>query len=1309
MLYNSVLLYFPSSRKELPAPAAEAEQRASTQSSIESSHHDPPTNSRRRSRISVHGFLTSSAMFKTGGSSAKPHSNAPRKLRKTRSISDMATSGSSISSSENPTPPPARQHSQSVTAADMPRFITVDVAVPRTGDIFGEVMHWNDLPVNSSGSAPESIVVHPFGLGISFDSPSRRPASEYLPAPRLLREVQSFESGLTARQTEPEARRASESLSDATSSDDSQLSRPPSAVRLRASTLSTLESLEVEPEPIPLLAPLPETSMHSRYSTDVFDVLQTYRGLPLLDKLSPDSEETTVIKMSLSADETAAPRDDPRFVIWGEMQSERDISEDLSASQGSLTDLSSSTRSSNASLRKRNTRAAKAASKAAAEIPSLHISPEDSLQKVLIAATIERWIAQLTSDLDYDELLNFFLTYRTYISAVDLCHLLICRFHWALSQHTSTHDEMVRRVVRVRTFVAIRYWLLTFFVVDFLPNRELRLVLANWLNALIRDPILQKYSDGLVSLYLRTVCFSCDSCLSLHYFKNIVKKLKKVVKDCKKAHSRSASKPKLRAPTTKRHVLGEKFAEATRKTGGDDDEDSDVDLDFLPDDGTMSDVPSGLKNDHVNAHLSVPHVGAGLSPTRPDSIPSSSLSILQQTNRAPGPGPDPELPFIQTSATLPIHHNALSRVFVKTIGRLGRWKRVLNSRAATRAPLGVCVDVSAFDLELSVSRDLLTVNGGVEQYLKMIEPQPGAASTPSQGSDRPILSPISSSAPKLPSLKSPHPIPQNSEHEPSIDDPLLSVPDVNPLEEILPAHVPAPDDTSSRSSSSDSLGLPLSPRATSDAMPLIEPTQIILPHDDISSRSSSSDSLGGPSTQSHISPENNDDASTRSSSLGSLGVPLSPRVHPESNSPISVPSTSYPLSQTAGSSHSSSSDSLGVLLSPNAPNASFPGARSPWHFDVVSIDDLDFSDTSSDLHVAGPPGLRKPPQKKLPSQAQVRAQFEFLRRRSESVSSMGIISHESLASARSSVVSEEGSAAGLGGNIQQWQMNALLDSLSNDEETGDVEAALRKLEGELSPLKQQEKASKVDGWVRTIQERMAAGDYSDDHPRFSDDEAEEQSPDEDDFEEERASMSDDHPETGEDGILIDQQQEWAKTPVATHPSHGIPSSPTRAEAKPAPEDAVPLEILQSRLSSLPLSAEQIPYVGSNFGGPDAPKIHRSFILLHRAEALAQHFSMIDRELFMGVKFEELVLDDWMSCEEVNVLDWGQYLKDRARWKAESRWADKTTALAAVRARFNLMTNFTISEIVLTQPNERALVVGKFIRIAWVSFLFILSS
>src|SRR5262249_38707639 len=118
--------------------------------------------------------------------------------------------------------------------------------------------------------------------------------------------------------------------------------------------------------------------------------------------------------------------------------------------------------------------------------------------------------------------------------------------------------------------------------------------------------------------------------------------------------------------------------------------------------------------------------------------------------------------FIQTEATLPIHHNALSRAFVNTFGRLGRWKRVLNSRSATRPPLGACTDVSAFDLELTVSRDMLMVNGGVAQYLKMIEqqqqqqqqqqqPQPPSALNPS--GQRQSLKQMSPKSPDRPAVK----------------------------------------------------------------------------------------------------------------------------------------------------------------------------------------------------------------------------------------------------------------------------------------------------------------------------------------------------------------------------------------------------------------------------------------------------------------------------------------------------------------------------------------------------------------------------
>lgn len=307
---------------------------------------------------------------------SKRRSTYPRKLRKTRSMEAVSQPSRGI-----------RGHSQSVTSADVRSFVHRDV--------FAEVMDWEPI-------SERSLILHPFGNQVEFDPPTRPSAIG------RLREMQSFESGLTARQDEPEIR------------------RPPSAINLSKT-----------------VGPSPETAIHSRYTTDIFDILQTYKGLPLhFDKLL---SHATTVRMSLDND--AAPKDDPRFVIWGQTTSS---------------------------------------------------------ERLLIAATIERWIAQLTSLLNYDELLVFFLTYRTYISSVDLCHLLICRFHWGLQSTGSVTDDKVRRIVRTRTFVAFRYWLLTFFVVDFLPNRDLRLLVANWLNALKRDPILEKHADGVVSSFPST-------------------------------------------------------------------------------------------------------------------------------------------------------------------------------------------------------------------------------------------------------------------------------------------------------------------------------------------------------------------------------------------------------------------------------------------------------------------------------------------------------------------------------------------------------------------------------------------------------------------------------------------------------------------------------------------------------------------------------------------------------------------------------------------------------------------------------------
>ncbi|KAJ7930195.1 hypothetical protein B0H13DRAFT_1859025 [Mycena leptocephala] len=217
---------------------------------------------------------------------------------------------------------------------------SVGESVPRPGD---EVMGWHlghfhqlfspesvstvwrgVFPTSSNASGGQPVLSHPFGLPILFESPACNPNVEFLPTPCLLREMQSFESGLTAKQADLQ------SVHHGT--------RPPSAFCIRDSTsaASFLSGFD---------AP--------RYRQTTQQRQRTIRGSPSRTLVENHSN-----KRSVQRPERQVP------------------------------------------------------------VPLLKLSFEDGAQKILVAA-------QFPS--------------RT----LDLCHLLICPFHWALQQPTSPQDEVV--------------------------------------------------------------------------------------------------------------------------------------------------------------------------------------------------------------------------------------------------------------------------------------------------------------------------------------------------------------------------------------------------------------------------------------------------------------------------------------------------------------------------------------------------------------------------------------------------------------------------------------------------------------------------------------------------------------------------------------------------------------------------------------------------------------------------------------------------------------------------------------------------
>lgn len=102
----------------------------------------------------------------------------------------------------------------------------------------------------------------------------------------------------------------------------------------------------------------------------------------------------------------------------------------------------------------------------------------------ITAATPARLIAQITSPdfLDYELLSHFFLTFRGFLSCADLLEYLLARMRWALGDAADSG-----RIARVRTFVALRHWILNYFQDDFLYNFGLRKRFCDLVNQMCNE------------------------------------------------------------------------------------------------------------------------------------------------------------------------------------------------------------------------------------------------------------------------------------------------------------------------------------------------------------------------------------------------------------------------------------------------------------------------------------------------------------------------------------------------------------------------------------------------------------------------------------------------------------------------------------------------------------------------------------------------------------------------------------------------------------------------------------------------------
>ncbi|GFF83292.1 guanine nucleotide exchange factor LTE1 [Aspergillus udagawae] len=112
------------------------------------------------------------------------------------------------------------------------------------------------------------------------------------------------------------------------------------------------------------------------------------------------------------------------------------------------------------------------------------------------AATPARLVAQISSEsfMDYELVSDFFLTFRSYLSPSNLLSLLLARLQWAINR---LQDD--GRIIRIRTFAALRHWILNYFADDFVPDYDLRARFCDTINTMY-DNVKAREGGGMSDL-----------------------------------------------------------------------------------------------------------------------------------------------------------------------------------------------------------------------------------------------------------------------------------------------------------------------------------------------------------------------------------------------------------------------------------------------------------------------------------------------------------------------------------------------------------------------------------------------------------------------------------------------------------------------------------------------------------------------------------------------------------------------------------------------------------------------------------------
>ncbi|GAA6007575.1 hypothetical protein JCM11491_004212 [Sporobolomyces phaffii] len=886
------------------------------------------------------------------------------------------------------------------------------------------------------------------------------------------------------------------------------------------------------------------------------------------------------------------------------------------------------------------------------------ISSSSGANRILMAATVERVVAELTSEISVELLSDFFLTYRHYLAPLDLLHLLVTRFDWAMLPATSSEDDALRRVVRVRTFVVVRYWLLNHFMDDFYPSREVRTRLTEWLNRSAKDPKFRENPRDA----------------------RLIKNLKKTVRRCKETFVLGRGAPTV--PVASGPAAGGGGGGGGRVEDGGGGDVVKPTTQTLGHRWSEEDVDLELHDPTANSPPTSTSFKFGTFRARKGSttplVPAASVSSSTSS--------EPAFPLPGTS------QNPIARSFATALGTFGRFKRMIGHRTASNAGL---VDGEPADddveFEQNEAGDLLWVKGGLEKYLEYWD------------------------------IRRDEPGDNDNDNGPGSSPGQV----VSAAADVGADPVPALEVDASRDAATPKLA------QNGDDVRVRDPEPASRPHGPPSTVAPEQVGLGiltpPPSTRTSAAAVASASTEYAFPALKSIHPPPPPPPAPASGLPIFDPE-----SYTSASS------------SPLAAAAAFPYPRPASA--RIELDDLDDSDSEDDEDVVEV----KRTLKRLPNAHNLRraaatsaAAVEApptpgsIRSSLESETSYGFGSGPARLSyggqERESVLfvdDEEGGEVGVT-VIPNFILEGLLDS-EDEDEPGDVEAALRRLEGLVDTSREREKAKKVERQMQRSEKLEQERKKQDAEAPDSDPPALAARVEENEAVAPTAAIQLDTPDPAADPQLKREVVAVEPEPIRAVPSVAeAPMVPFSSQASPpittAAPSANPLESTTARTPSrlgvppaYPTVAGRKATLSRIFGGGGQPRpvssnpsgfasapsppTHRSFLLFCRTETLAQQFTLIERDMLRMLSYQELVSGSWRNrLGATDVLDWELYLKERRKEDLAAR--DKgEQAMSAVRdviTRFNLMANWVGSEILLTANiDERAILIGKFIRLAF---------